>query len=309
MTFPNPFEAFYKKTVEGFDDETEDISNNVTTTSTANSKASSTSTASTIPKASYDNIAIGMLITSIGLLVLCFFIKQISMGNPDFILRISLCVLISVIFAFSTVIPFYKVIDPANFSDFGSYWWVVLLLSTIIIAITAVFMWPPLYFVEIFGNTIGYTIYELMGYNKLNEYFKSRSFPNSELDLNPLINIFSLHDFDNIFKEFIKKAIKKEDDAIDAIDFTLRMSIDNNEFIQSLEENTERTEVNKTWESIFSDKEPSAGDFLNQIKQLQEIYKYIKKSTEIKHGIGESIWFYLATLLSVSTSINILTTV
>jgi len=304
MTFPNPFEAFYKKTVEGFNDETEDISNNVTTTSTANSKASSTSTASTIPKASYDNIAIGMLITSIGLLVLCFFIKQISMGNPDFILRISLCVLISVIFAFSTVIPFYKVIDPANFSDFGSYWWVVLLLSTIIIAITAVFMWPPLYFVEIFGNTIGYTIYELMGYNKLNEYFKSRSFPNSELDLNPLINIFSLHDFDNIFKEFIKKAIKKEDDAIDAIDFTLRMSIDDPDFIIKLQNNDATT-----WDSIISDNAPTAGVFLNEKIQLQEIYEYIKESTKIKHGYGESIWFYLATLLSVSTSINVLTTV
>lgn len=304
MTFPNPFEAFYKKTVEGFDDETEDSSNNVTTTSTANSTASSTSTASTISKASYDNIAIGMLITSIWLLVLCFFIKKISMGNPNYVPRIFMrCIPISVSFAFITVLIFYKVIDPANFSAFGSYWWVVLLLSTIIIAITAVFMWPPLYFVEIFGNTIGYTIYELMGYNKLNQYFKSRSFPNSEIDLNPLINIFSLHDFDNIFKEFIKKAIKKEDDAIDAIDFTLRMSIDDQEFIRKLQNNED-----ETWKSIFGDEELTDGDFLNEEKQLQEIYKYIKESTEIKHGIGESIWFYLATLLSVSTSINILTT-
>lgn len=307
MKFPNPFEAFYKKnTIEGLE-ETEEEENTTTQED----------------KSSYDGLAMGMFIVSIALLfTLTSIIFWISIKEVNQMSRIIKMYSTTTGLLLVIILIFYRVINPENFAIsgrfFGTYF---MILIPVLLFLFPLLYFTSIYFVEIFGNTIGYNIITLFN-NKFNEHFDSRIFPNSSIDLSPLSNIFSIHDFDETFKEFMIKILEPNND----IDFKLRNSAS-----LSLSKSSDKMEPHVSGGGVtentnYEPKEPptssakiegildtimgpnfnleNAGD---DEKALHSIYKDIKDITKQKHAVGEAIWIYLASLLIVSTTINALT--
>ena len=293
MKFPNPFEAF-NKTKEGFkegvDETTVEISGNILTTAST--------------KKADDNISWVIFSMCVAWLFLtaCVMLLIATFNIPNTIMKL---------LAYSGLIyglllcmtPLYY---KAIYNDYPlakKVFKIVTIMFLYIVAPVVILLLPPCHFVEIFGNTIGYSslrtnnpfnpliIFKyLAAFNPTDlgcfsrDNFTSRAFPEAEIDLTPLINIFSVSEtnidnddkkFDNIFNKFMEKAIIRKN-----------VSLDQN-----------------TWNCDFVFKEAieSQEDAENEVTIIKT---EIRKAAVVKHQIGEYVWLYIASIVATIASIN-----
>lgn len=292
MKFPNPFEAF-NKTKEGFkegvDGTTVEISGNILTTAST--------------KKADDNISwviFSMCVAWLFLTACVMFL--ISIFNiPNTIMK--LLAYSGLIYGFLLCMtPLYYKAIYNDAPRINKVFKIVTIMFLCIFTTVGILLLPQCHFVEIFGNTIGYS--SLRTNNPFNpliifkylaafestdlscfsrDNFTSRAFPEAEIDLTPLINIFSVSEtnidnkdekFDEIFENFMEKAIIRE-----------------NEHLQQ-----------ETWNCDFVFKR---GDELNDISDnVVEIKEKIRKAAIVKHQIGEYVWLYIASIVATIASIN-----
>jgi hypothetical protein len=292
MKFPNPFEAF-NKTKEGFkegvDGTTVEISGNILTT------ASTKKADDNISWVIFSMCVAWLFLTAcVMLLISIFNISNTIMkllAYSGLIYGLLLC-----------MTPLYY---KAIYNDaplVSKVFKIVTIMFLCIVAPVGILLLPQCHFVEIFGNTIGYSSLRTNSpFNPLiifkylaafestdlgcfsRDNFTSRAFPEAEIDLTPLINIFSVSEtniktedekFNNIFKNFMEKAIIRGEDA------------DPN-----------------TWNCDFIFKR-EFDEITMHYDVVDEIKNEIRKAAIVKHQIGEYVWLYIASIVATIASIN-----
>jgi len=303
MKFPNPFEAF-NKTKEGFTENMEnaiEISGNLLT-------ASST-------KKSDDNVSLAIFTVSILWLALTSFTLNIT-----------------------TLFTYVKNSPLAKLSTYAfiSYWFVI---------VTSIFLciFGPLlllmyfnnstHFIDIFGNSIGYNVLSsnfllvplkfIIFYSIepnlhcINKNFRSIAFKNSNLDLTPVINWFSISKenlddddeiFDKSFDDFMEKAVMPADGRNSTTSWNLDF-IYKDDKIDTLKE-TDIKEgliaVNGGWDEtdIKPHEYNSYKQYVDNIPVLKDTKADIRKAAVEKFKVGEFTWLYIASLIATIASMN-----
>ena len=324
MKFPNPFKAFNKKK-EGFqesiDDTTEsvEISGDILTTS---------STKKVDSNISWSIFAIcGMWLLLIMFIMLV--VGNFESAKQNILLRLTIYGVMAYIFILCMTLILYNMVYPPNpnkneekarYGFFGGKLFkIVTILFLCIVAPVIILLHPRFHFVEIFGNTIGYNSLntnnifnpmivfkylaafsdmDLKCFSKHN--FTSRTFPNGDIDLTPLINIFSVSEiseniddskFNNTFDDFMSKATKPNGTNPDS-------STWNCDFIFV------------PIESYYTAQKKDDEDFVlnyDNIKTeevITNIKTEIRKAAIVKHKIGEYVWLYIASLVATIASMN-----
>ena len=162
-------------------------------------------------------------------------------------------------------------------SEVGNAFAVTAILYAIIMGFIFILMLIMPGFVSIFEDTIGQSILtSVYGIkNFFEENFKTRVFPNSNIDLSFLMTMFHLNDFDSTFDKLW------EDSKKDTMDGNSTPFIDL-KYIQQNEDN-DNTEDEKE-------------------KLRLDLFRY----TSHKYLFGHFTWTYLASLVTVFASINAL---
>jgi len=302
MKFPNPFEAFNKTkegfkegaegTTDGVDETTVEISGNILTT------ASTKKADDKISWVIFSMCVAWLFLTACVMFVISTMNKHIS---NTIMKLLAYCGLIYGLLLCMTPLYYKAIYNDAPLVS--KVFKIVTIMFLCIVAPVGILLLPQCHFVEIFGNTIGYS--SLRTNNPFNpliifkylaafestdlgcfsrDNFTSRAFPEAEIDLTPLINIFSVSNtnidnedkkFDEIFDKFMDKAIirKKE----------------------SLNQNT--------WNCDFVFKEAIDPMTIDK-EEVTIIKEKIRKAAIVKHQIGEYVWLYIASIVATIASIN-----
>lgn len=289
MKFPNPFEAF-NKTKEGLDGSTpgedEDGSTSIEISGNIyNSKNADTS---------YEKVALGFFWGSFVIFWLVLFTIMIA-NKTTGIMRIATLAFFTLVYTGFMTISIYSHFfgKPVNA---GVYFSVIFSIYSAIIIPVIILLHPSFHIVDIFGNTIGYMCLRYGGglfgdLNFINGNFVSTRFPNADIDYSPLINVFSVNNFENIFSDFIKKTC---DTSGNTIDFKF-----NEETIQTGEDDRDKFD---NWKGSDFNISGDKGD------TMDELYTNFNDATNTKHKIGEFVWLYIASIIAIFTSVNALST-
>jgi hypothetical protein len=328
MKFPNPFEAF-NKTKEGFTENMGnaiEISGNLLTTGST--------------KKADDNVSVAIFTVSLLWLVLTSFTLNITtlftyVKNNTFARLATYAFITYWLVIFMTFSLHQMVYKSYNANITGKLFSVVttIFVCIFIPLLGLIYFNNTTNFVEIFGNTIGYNVLSsnfllvplkfIIFYtiepnlDCINTNFNSIAFKNSNLDLTPLINIFSvsnlnLDEADNRFNEtfdgFMEKAVKEG---------TARDSTDdwNSDFIYKYEkiDTLKQTDIKKgliavngSWDAdaIRPHEYNSYKEYVENIPVLKETKDDIRKAAMEKHKIGEFTWLYIASLIATIASMN-----
>lgn len=295
MKFPNPFEAF-NKTKEGFkegvDETTVEISGNILTT------ASTKKADDNISWVIFSMCVAWLFLTACVMFLISTFKKRVKTTIMKLLAYSGL------IYGFLLCMTalYYKAI----YNDYPlakKVFKIVTIMFLCIFTTVGILLLPQCHFVEIFGNTIGYS--SLRTNNPFNpliifkylaafestdlscfsrDNFTSRAFPEAEIDLTPLINIFSVSEtniddndekFNNIFDAFMDKAIIRKDIGLDST----------------------------TWNCDFIFKTGYKSMTIDH-DEVTKIKEKIRKAAIVKHQIGEYVWLYIASIVATIASIN-----
>jgi len=291
MKFPNPFEAF-NKTKEGLDGSTpgedEDGSTSIEISGNIfNSKNADTS---------YEKVALGFFWGSFVIFWLVLFTIMIA-NKTTGIMRIATLAFFTLVYTGFMTISIYSHFfgKPVNA---GVYFSVIFSIYSAIIIPVIILLHPSFHIVDIFGNTIGYMCLRYGGglfgdLNFINGNFVSTRFPNADIDYSPLINVFSVNNFENIFSDFIKKTCDTDDNS--SIDFKFKA-----ENIQSGA--YDKGKFNNWKNDDFNINNNNKG------VTMEKLYTNFNDATNTKHKIGEFVWLYIASIIAIFTSVNALST-
>tara|TARA_B110000483_G_C18191886_1_gene541285 strand:- start:2441 stop:3319 length:879 start_codon:yes stop_codon:yes gene_type:complete len=289
MKFPNPFEAF-NKTKEGLDGSTpgegEDGSTSIEISGNLyNSKNADTS---------YEKVALGFFWGSFVIFWLVLFTIMIA-NKTTGIMRIATLAFFTLVYTGFMTISIYSHFFGKSVNE-GVYFSVIFSIYSAIIIPVIILLHPSFHIVDIFGNTIGYMCLRYGGglfgdLNFINGNFVSTRFPNADIDYSPLINVFSVNNFKNIFSDFIKKTCNTTQDS--SIDFKF-----NEDNIQSGDDETKFNNWKSEDFNIYDGKGET----------MDELYKNFNDATNTKHKIGEFVWLYIASIIAIFTSVNALST-
>jgi hypothetical protein len=316
MKFPNPFEAF-NKTKEGFTENMEnaiEISGNLLT-------ASST-------KKSDDNVSLAIFTVSILWLALTSFTLNIT--------TLSTYAFISYWFViFMTFSLHQMVYKNYNANITGKLFSVVTSIFLCIFGPLLLLMYfnNSTHFIDIFGNSIGYNVLSsnfllvplkfIIFYSIepnlhcINKNFRSIAFKNSNLDLTPVINWFSISKenlddddeiFDKSFDDFMEKAVMPADGRNSTTSWNLDF-IYKDDKIDTLKE-TDIKEgliaVNGGWDEtdIKPHEYNSYKQYVDNIPVLKDTKADIRKAAVEKFKVGEFTWLYIASLIATIASMN-----
>jgi hypothetical protein len=338
MKFPNPFEAF-NKTKEGFTENMEDaieISGNLLT-------ASST-------KKSDDNVSLAIFTVSILWLALTSFTLNITTlstyvkNNP--LAKLSTYAFISYWFViFMTFSLHQMVYKNYNANITGKLFSVVTSIFLCIFGPLLLLMYfnNSTHFIDIFGNSIGYNVLSsnfllvplkfIIFYSIepnldcINNNFRSIAFKNSNLDLTPIINWFSISKenldvndeiFDKSFDDFMEKAVVPENGRTSKATWNLDFMYKDDK-INKLENQLEEQFNSKSADIINRIKGDGWGwdadvynihnyniykEDIQDIQVLKDTKAEIRKAAVEKFKVGEFTWLYIASLIATIASMN-----
>ena len=327
MKFPNPFEAF-NKTKEGFTENMEDaieISGNLLT-------ASST-------KKSDDNVSLAIFTVSILWLALTSFTLNITTlftyvkNNP--LAKLSTYAFISYWFViFMTFSLHQMVYKNYNANITGKLFSVVTSIFLCIFGPLLLLMYfnNSTHFIDIFGNSIGYNVLSskfllvplkfIIFYSIepnldcINKNFRSIAFQNSNLDLTPIINWFSISKenldvndeiFDKSFDDFMEKAVMPADSRTSTATWNLDFMYKDDK-IDRLENGIRNVLINsgENWDEgdIKPHEYNSYKKDIQNIPVLKDTKAEIRKAAVEKFKVGEFTWLYIASLIATIASMN-----
>ena len=332
MKFPNPFEAF-NKTKEGFTENMEDaieISGNLLT-------ASST-------KKSDDNVSLAIFTVSILWLALTSFTLNITTlftyvkNSP--LAKLSTYAFISYWFViFMTFSLHQMVYKNYNANITGKLFSVVTTIFVCIFGPLLLLMYfnNSTHFIDIFGNSIGYNVLSskfllvplkfIIFYSIepnldcINKNFRSIAFQNSNLDLTPIINWFSISKenldvndeiFDKSFDDFMEKAVMPADSRTSTATWNLdfiykddkKTALENqvdaikDDILKKLRESGEN------WDEDDFKKYNIYKKDIQNIPVLKDTKAEIRKAAVEKFKVGEFTWLYIASLIATIASMN-----
>lgn len=295
MKFPNPFDAFYKNETikEGY--QVDVCGNNIDISGNLYIKAKSNPT---------DKVFYAVLILIASVIGATFLvIVPLSLSRYNNIDKPISALMTMMLFSLLTIVGctmgFYREMVAKNIYFYQLYLTTIILFSIIMVPIIF-FMYPGFHFVEIFGNTIGYTFttYTNSNMSIFSNDFDSRTFPNTNIDLKPLVNVFSVFDFDDIFADFIYKTTNDNNIDFKYKPFSEGTAGDN---LDRIKNKIDSTNAIKELIKKFNEKDGEIDEYLLPLKKT---YEQIKDCTMSKHRYGQCIWIIIGIVLTTLTSVN-----
>ena len=188
------------------------------------------------------------------------------------------------------------------------------------------------HFIDIFGNSIGYNVLSskfllvplkfIIFYSIepnldcINKNFRSIAFQNSNLDLTPIINWFSISKenldvndeiFDKSFDDFMEKAVMPADSRTSTATWNLDFMYKDDK-IDTLEKGIRNVLINsgKDWDEgdIKPHEYNSYKKDIQDIPVLKDTKADIRKAAVEKFKVGEFTWLYIASLIATIASMN-----